>query len=909
MKKTALQITSLLLAIILLTSAIACSKSPASTDLPTDAPTDATESPTEKDTDPDEKPTEKPTEPKEPSLAPSVELGARAAVISASKPAIPATEGEEVDLSKYYVQFRTTDDPFTPDQVKWSSEQIEIQNGKFTPSEKGVYTLTATADGRSINVYLVVKAAYEDEYVLYYNDFESADALGQLTKASSSGGASYAIEDGKLVLKASGSANDSIRVLLPSWLSAFGDYTITSNTTITAKANESRWMGIMYRIQNNDFPYYQLCLRANANASNGVELSYQNASARWEYQTTTSYSESLNPEKLYEVTLKVSGNDADIYIDKALVGGGFGINGYHTGSVGMQASGSTAVFDDIKITLDFTPENVTALSPTIITKIESDLDLELLFLDPPQIVIMALDADGNVVDKDGSVIRSLADTAKGLPTGTIPAIELSTAYTYDVSATAALLRGLEQSDVMIISEDADLVKQLRSNTKSLISVVDFRNYDWPDGLIGARSIANSAGARICLLPNDIADQETTEFFNALNMTVWYESADDSVVDAFRLITSGANGIIANDRVLINNCLNSSVFAKNSILRPVGVIGHRGMPSQAPENTIAGSSLAAKYGANIIENDIYITRDGVLVVMHDGTIDRTTNGIGSIENFTYEQLCKYKVDDAPDESYSLDGKVNTPQHIPTLEEYFEEFKGTDTLIFIEIKSPSTARLVPALKKLIDKYDFYDQCSVICFSQDTLKAVKETIPELSVGYLCGSSRPSVIMNDTSNCTSSFNPSYGCVSRTLVKYLADRGIFTWPWTVNNSNLFDALYLMGVAGITTNYSNFAQKYVKRITADKTKYFGTVGKSIDVNIQMELYGAAKDAEAFENTVIPTNKAEMFVIEGNSTLTFDGTSVTATAAGNATVIFRLSFRLSNGETAYVYTQPVAINIK
>jgi hypothetical protein len=203
MKKTALQITSLLLAIILLTSAIACSKSPASTDLPTDAPTDATESPTEKDTDPDEKPTEKPTEPKEPSLAPSVELGARAAVISASKPAIPATEGEEVDLSKYYVQFRTTDDPFTPDQVKWSSEQIEIQNGKFTPSEKGVYTLTATADGRSINVYLVVKAAYEDEYVLYYNDFESADALGQLTKASSSGGASYAIEDGKLVVRCS----------------------------------------------------------------------------------------------------------------------------------------------------------------------------------------------------------------------------------------------------------------------------------------------------------------------------------------------------------------------------------------------------------------------------------------------------------------------------------------------------------------------------------------------------------------------------------------------------------------------------------------------------------------------------------------------------------------------------------
>ena len=118
------------------------------------------------------------------------------------------------------------------------------------------------------------------------------------------------------------------------------------------------------------------------------------------------------------------------------------------------------------------------------------------------------------------------------------------------------------------------------------------------------------------------------------MTVWYESTDSSAVDAFRLITSGANGIIAADRALLRACLNSSLFSENSLLRPIGIIGHRGMPSQASENTLAGSALGATYGANIIDNDIYITKDGVLVVMHDGTVDRTTNGTGKVEDFTY-----------------------------------------------------------------------------------------------------------------------------------------------------------------------------------------------------------------------------------------------------------------------------------
>lgn len=899
--KTALRITAILIVMATLTCSVACTESPSLTDTSTEFPTDASELPSS----PTEKPTEKDPPP---AVAPQAELVPHSNTVSFTKPAIPATVGKELDLSLYSVQFQPDSTPRSAEQLEWSSEQIAIVDNKITLDQKGVYTLKASDGKNEKNIYLIVKGVFDEEYILYYNDFETAETAPDISEIFSKGNASYEIEDGRLLLDASASANDSIGVLLPSWLSDFGDYTITSHATVTKKANDSRWMSIMYRVQNNGHPYYQLCLRSNTSSSNGVELAYNNPSSSWEYQTKTSYTENFSSDKLYEISLTVYGENADIYIDGNTVGGGFGIDDFSTGAVGMQANGCAAVFDDIKITVDFTAQGTAALAPTIISRVNNEDDLDNLFVDPPEIAILTLDPDGNVIDKSASAICTLDEATRSIPEGVILAAELPGTYNYDVSAMAALLRHTERSDVMVISDNTDLLKQLRESVNTLLCVVDFTDYDLNHGLIEARSIANSAGARICLLSNDLAEQTTTEFFNTLNMTVWYESKDNSVVDAFRLITSGANGIIAKDRELLRSCLASSVFAENSILRPVSVIGHRGMPSQAPENTIAGSALAATYGANVIENDIYITTDGVIVVMHDSTLDRTTTGKGNIESYTYKELCQFFVSDSPDSSSSLDGRVETRQPIPTLEEYLQEFEDTDTFLFIEIKSSKTNVLVPALKELLDEYDFYDQACVIGFSQEAIRAVKKTIPELSVGLLCSTGKLNTIMKDTSHCTSSYNPSSSYVSASLVRYLATRGIFTWPWTVNDSDAFDSLYLMGVAGITTNFSNFAENYAKRLHTEKSKYSFKAGETAQIGITVERFGMAKGGVLYENNIMPTNKAEMFIIEGNATLRFDGTSVTADAVGDATVIFRLPFRLSNGATAYIYTQPVYINV-
>ena len=164
----------------------------------------------------------------------------------------------------------------------------------------------------------------------------------------------------------------------------------------------------------------------------------------------------------------------------------------------------------------------------------------------------------------------------------------------------------------------------------------------------------------------------------------------------------------------------------------------------PSESITGSGIAGTGGpgscsrlppvsythlADIIENDIYISKDGVLFVMHDEDISRTTNGTGLISEMTYNEL----------RSFTMNGTENTP--IPTLEEYFQAFDGLDVQLFVEIKG-GEADIIDELVKLIDKYSFLDQISVISFNGTQLNRLYQALPEISLGFLCNTDSLSLI-----------------------------------------------------------------------------------------------------------------------------------------------------------------------
>ena len=910
-----LKFFSLLLTLTILFSLASCSKKGPSgqENIPTDT-TSATEANTDtppkddngKDNDDEQG---KNPEDKDFKDALSINFEREKALIKATSPAIPASVGDNVDLTLY--SFLTAEgNVISPADIVWSSEEITINGNTVSPTSKGVYKMTATIEQLPHTVYLVVKDVDEDEYVLYFNDFEEENSLDGFEIVAAPNNEAVKIENGRLSLDASADTSHSVRVLLPEWLEIFGNYTITADATITQRANPSRWMSLMFRVQPAGAPYYHMCVRSDAKANNGVEIAHYTPSASWEYFSKAPHSSELSTTDLSTFKITVNETRADVYVDGTLRGSGYALSHYKTGGIGLQASGSKAVFENIKVTLAFDREEKILLEPTLIDRIESVDELDNLSKSSPDIAMLYLDSEINVTDRLGQKLVDVGAAIAAIGDDIIPAFVLPSYEECDFDAICGLFARLDVSEIMVVSKETDSLKVLRARNKRLIGVLDLTEYKWSIFRpIDARSEANSAGARICLLPSNMADQSTIEFFNVLNMTVWCETSDNSATEALRLITSGANAIISEDVQLVRKYLRSSLFTETSLLRPISIIGHRGMPSQAPENTIAGSALAAKHGANIIENDIYITSDGVLVVMHDGTLDRTTNGTGKVEDYSYAQLCEFMVDDAPDAKEKLLGRVEDPQPIPTLVDYIETFKGTDTFIFIEIKSSKSDILVPALKAVLDEYDFYDQCSVICFSADTLAKVKEIIPQMSVGLLCGTSDVDTIMSSTSGIASSFNPSKEFVSQNLVKYLADRGIFTWPWTVNDRGEFDSLFLMAVAGITTNYANYAEKYVKRLYADSSEYTFAANSTADVNMSIELYGATRKDDTFENSVIPTYSAEMFLIEGDTDLKFDGKQLTATRTGSATVVFRIGFTVGGSATAYVYTQPISVTVE
>ena len=190
------------------------------------------------------------------------------------------------------------------------------------------------------------------------------------------------------------------------------------------------------------------------------------------------------------------------------------------------------------------------------------------------------------------------------------------------------------------------------------------------------------------------------------------------------ILSGGNGIITKDIPGAKTALAEN-FEKNTMTRQILIVGHRGMPGSYPENTIEGSLFAIEAGADIVENDIYITKDGVIVAMHDGDISRTTNGAGNVESFTLAELKEFLVD-----THS----AHTDWRIPTLEEYFIEWKKLDKTkqLFVEIKS-GKPELIDEFIRLVKEYDIADQVSVITFSQDQIIRLHEAFPEMSIGFL--------------------------------------------------------------------------------------------------------------------------------------------------------------------------------
>ncbi|MBE9537003.1 MAG: glycerophosphodiester phosphodiesterase [Proteobacteria bacterium] len=218
------------------------------------------------------------------------------------------------------------------------------------------------------------------------------------------------------------------------------------------------------------------------------------------------------------------------------------------------------------------------------------------------------------------------------------------------------------------------------------------------------------------------------------------------------------------------------------------IGHRGACAYAPENTLASFAKALELGVDMIELDIFCCRSGELVVIHDESVDRTTNGKGLVVEMDYDTLCQFD--------------AGGGEKIPLLSEVFD-LAERRVKINIEIKGKSVAAPLVAL---IDKYVrgkgwSYDDFLVSSFDHSQLQDVRRINGQLRIGANIDSCDTNYGYLLEGQALYSIHPSIDMVDRLFVEDAHHKGLKVFVWTVVEAEDIERLKEFGVDGMFLNH------------------------------------------------------------------------------------------------------------
>lgn len=241
-----------------------------------------------------------------------------------------------------------------------------------------------------------------------------------------------------------------------------------------------------------------------------------------------------------------------------------------------------------------------------------------------------------------------------------------------------------------------------------------------------------------------------------------------------------------------------------------VIAHAGAQGHAPENTMPAFELALELGADTLELDLQRTADGEVVALHDGTVDRTTDGTGAVAELT---LAEIKELDAgwgfagPGGDYPFRGQG---VEIPTLEEVFEAF--SDTFLIVELKTDSGPEIVDAVAERIEAYDRHDSIVVASFSLDYLRPFRERMPGVATNMAEDEVRTFYVLHRLGLHrwwrppgqlfqVPEYHDDTHVVTRRFVRAASQRGVDVQVWTVNEPADLRRMLDVGVHGIITDF------------------------------------------------------------------------------------------------------------
>lgn len=242
-----------------------------------------------------------------------------------------------------------------------------------------------------------------------------------------------------------------------------------------------------------------------------------------------------------------------------------------------------------------------------------------------------------------------------------------------------------------------------------------------------------------------------------------------------------------------------------------IIGHRGASAMAPENTMAAFREAIAAGADGIEFDVRLSRDGVPVVIHDNSLRRTAGVSDRIADLTWSELNSVDVGSWFARNRKLPRGSFASETVPSLEQLFTLFQTNDLILYLEIKCDSASEhdpLAEACCKLINDYSLKQRLIIECFEMPALEAVKNVDPEIKTAALFqpALSRSSALSNQrvlnqaTAVGASELALHYRLASERLVQEAKLIGLRVAVWTVDDPAWVYAARTIGIDALITN-------------------------------------------------------------------------------------------------------------
>lgn len=278
-------------------------------------------------------------------------------------------------------------------------------------------------------------------------------------------------------------------------------------------------------------------------------------------------------------------------------------------------------------------------------------------------------------------------------------------------------------------------------------------------------------------------------------TAEYEQIKDTIPE-------GTKYIISDDYQGSESCnyKKEKIFEPSEIV--VHSINHRGANTYAPENTMSAFRISKELGFDMVECDVDFTIDNIPVVIHDSTVDRTSNGTGEVHSFTFEDIRKLDFGSWKSTAYS-------GEKIPSFDEFILGCRTLGLHPYIEIKERDyiNLELVTTLVNIVHKYDMQDKVTWISFGIDKLQSVVKVDKYARVGFIEEFMSTS-ILDESINRIKTINTGYneifydlnlGLVNTSIINRLKKEKIKLEVWVVDSVNLITSADNY-ITGFTSN-------------------------------------------------------------------------------------------------------------